>query len=787
MEPNQKQNLSKYDIKKYMKHYFYHRCVFMTPLMIQSILIAKSPSVHDYLQSIMPDATKAEPFQKDMTKALDEYVKANDKILDIPIEYVDSATQILNQMEENDDNVEIFKQCVDSLIQYDEFAPDLHKFVDPVLIKYTSDKKKTKAQSKENEQENFDTPPTPDWLMPEGAKGELVTKKKGNNKADEQNKQSDTNGVADNDLPIFGGDLTEKTKKLQRSPIFFRDREIGLMENNLLKMNKNNVILVGKPGVGKTALVEGLAYNISHNLSHPLLKGKKILSFNVTELMAGTLYRGDLEENILELMDYAKDNNCILFIDEIHSLVTGSNEEENISDMLKPYLNDENIRVIGATTDEEYRKMRDMAFNRRFNKIDVPEPDAKTTLAILKKLTPKFTKRFHVQIPADVLEEIVSKSDSFIHDRCFPDKAIDLLDYVCVLASKEPVEAGQKYPECSKKHIIKALTDNFNVPENMVAKDEHVRMLDLEKDINGRVFGQQDAIKQVSDTLVCSYVLPNHSLKRPQSVMLFLGPSGVGKTETAKTIAELLGRKFTSLNMNEYQTDIDVSRLMGSAPGYVGYEEGGKLTNFVSKNPCSVVLFDEFEKAHPNVQKILLQIFDQGTCTNNYGDDISFKNTIIILASNAGSVYDKPMGYSNNAFVPEVRVDEESISKIFMPEFLGRINRIVKFNALSKPVLMDIVNRLVSELSTTLKQDHNVNFVINDDVKNFIINQGYKPELGARKIQNTFVELVEQPVSYQIIQNYTNWHQPNGKLKKVKNPHELIAQLIGNKINFISK
>lgn len=208
------------------------------------------------------------------------------------------------------------------------------------------------------------------------------------------------------------------------------------MENNLLKMNKNNVILVGKPGVGKTALVEGLAYNISHNLSHPLLKDKKVLSFNVTELMAGTLYRGDLEENILELMDYAKDNNCILFIDEIHSLVTGSNEEENISDMLKPYLNDENIRIIGATTDDEYRKMRDMAFNRRFNKIDVPEPDAKTTLSILKKLTPKFTKRFHVQIPADVLEEIVSKSDSFIHDRCFPDKAIDLLDYVCVLASK---------------------------------------------------------------------------------------------------------------------------------------------------------------------------------------------------------------------------------------------------------------------------------------------------------------------------------------------------------------
>ncbi len=351
---------------------------------------------------------------------------------------------------------------------------------------------------------------------------------------------------------------------------------------------------------------------------------------------------------------------------------------------------------------------------------------------------------------------------------------------------------NEKPVDYAGKIIEREMSELENDPsmvrrEDMVAKDEHVRMLDLEKDINSRVFGQQDAIKQVSDTLVCSYVLPNHSLKRPQSVMLFLGPSGVGKTETAKTIAELLGRKFTSLNMNEYQTDIDVSRLMGSAPGYVGYEEGGKLTNFVSKNPCSVVLFDEFEKAHPNVQKILLQIFDQGTCTNNYGDDISFKNTIIILASNAGSVYDKPMGYSNNAFVPEVRVDEESISKIFMPEFLGRINRIVKFNALSKPVLMDIVNRLVSELSTTLKQDHNVNFVINDDVKNFIINQGYKPELGARKIQNTFVELIEQPVSYQIIQNYTNWHQPNGKLKKVKNPHELIAQMIDNKINFISK
>lgn len=212
MEPDQKQNLSKYDIKKFMKHYFYHRCVFMTPLMIQSILIAKSPTVREYLQSIMPDATKAEPFQKDMSTALEEYVKANDKILDIPIEWVDSATKILNQMEENDDNVAIFKQCVDSLLQYDEFAPDLHKFVDPVLTKYTSDKKKFKAQSKENDQEAPDNIPTPDWLIPDGAKGELVTKKKGNNKQEEQNKQSDTSGVADDDLPIFGNDLTEKLK-----------------------------------------------------------------------------------------------------------------------------------------------------------------------------------------------------------------------------------------------------------------------------------------------------------------------------------------------------------------------------------------------------------------------------------------------------------------------------------------------------------------------------------------------------------------------------------------------
>lgn len=536
----------------------------------------------------------------------------------------------------------------------------------------------------------------------------------------------------------------------------------------MLKQNRCNVILVGKNGTGKSVLVDGLAYNIVNGLSHPLLRGTKVISINFGNLMQNTEFRGSLETKLTKMMKTISDGKTILFLDEIHTLFSSRGQDDNIADILKPYLTNANVRIIGATTDKEFLKIRDGAFLRRFNKITISEPSADDTLDILKNLKKEYEKKYLISIPNNVLADIVKKSNLYIHDKNFPDKAIDLLNYVCVLTSN-----SEKSRSCNIDLVNKALVDNFRIPLELLNTSETAQIQNLEANLNKKIFGQSDALAAVSAKLTHSYVMHTDKTSAPQASFLFCGPSGVGKTKTAEEIAKLLGRDFATINMNEYQNDMDVQKLTGAAPGYVGYESGGQLTNIIAKNPYSVLLFDEFEKAHANVQRLLLQILDKGYFTDNQGMTLNFNNSIIIMATNAGVQNRKTIGFNEVAGKQTVRYD--ILQKTFLPEFLGRINQIVQFKQLSPEALHQILNNLCYELNTSMLQDYNITVSVSPAVQDFVIKKGYRPELGARIIKNTFQQEVEIPVAYEVISNYA-------KLTAKPNGTRLMVDLIDNKI-----
>ena len=599
-----------------------------------------------------------------------------------------------------------------------------------------------------------------------------------------------------NYLDQIGRNLTQEARDDLLDPVIGRDKEIQETAEVLSRRNKNNPILVGEAGVGKTAIVEGLAQAIVKGNVPSSIKDKEIISIDISSLEAGTQYRGAFEENIQKLVEAVKEaKNIVLFFDEIHQIIgsgsTGSDSgSKGLSDIIKPALSRGEISIIGATTQDEYRNniLKDAALARRFNEVIVNEPSADDTFNILKGIREKFEKHHHVELPDDVLKACVDLSIQYIPQRLLPDKAIDVLDITAAHLSaqnpaidkveiekriaqlqddKSKAVSNEEYKEADKiQKEIKELEDklkNSNVAHNTKATVKDVsdtierltgipvsqmdasdieRLKNIDKRLKDKIIGQDKAVDLVSRAIRRNRAGFDEG-NRPIGSFLFVGPTGVGKTELAKQLAmDLFGNKdaLIRLDMSEYSDQTAVSKMIGTTAGYVGYDDNSNtLTEKVRRNPYSVILFDEIEKAHPQILTLLLQVMDDGHLTDGQGNGINFKNTIIIRTSNAG------FGDGNEEF--DDIMDE--MKKFFRPEFLNRFNGIVKFEHLGKDALQDIVNLLLEDVQKTLDKK-GITMDVTQDVKDWLIDKGYDEQMGARPLRR----VVEQEVRDKITDYY---------------------------------
>lgn len=548
-------------------------------------------------------------------------------------------------------------------------------------------------------------------------------------------------------------DLTAKAESGKLDPVIGRDKEIERMVQILSRRTKNNPVLVGEPGVGKTAVVEGLANEIVSG-KIPSLADKRILSLDVASLVSGTKYRGDFEERLQSIIaDVKKAGNIILFIDEIHNLVSaGSTENGSLdaSNILKPMLARGELQTIGATTLDEYRKYfeKDQALERRFQPIVVDPPTVEQTVAILDRLKEKYEKFHGVTITDEAIRQACVLSDKYITDRFLPDKAIDLIDEAsskCRISSFEVVDGNV---------IQEIVSDWTGIPVTKLTAEETNKLNDLDKILSRRVIGQQKAIKVVSQAIRRSRVGLKDGNK-PIGSFMFLGQSGVGKTELAKAIAEALfgdENKLIRFDMTEYQDKASIARLTGSAPGYVGYDEGGQLTEKIRKKPYSVLLFDEIEKADPEVFNVFLQIMDDGRLTDGHGRTVSFKNCVIIMTSNLGQETANRtslgFGATNDENLEQRHID--ALKKAMKPEFINRLDEIVVFKPLTHQDLSKIFDLLLIKLAEKLK-DKNIGIRLSIQAKDYIVSKGTNKEYGARPLKRTVRSLVEDKLSELIL------------------------------------
>ncbi|MCR4428071.1 MAG: ATP-dependent Clp protease ATP-binding subunit [Caldiserica bacterium] len=564
-------------------------------------------------------------------------------------------------------------------------------------------------------------------------------------------------------LDQFSRDLTQLAREGKLDPVIGRENEIKRVVNILCRRTKNNPALIGEPGVGKTAIVEGLSQRIvSGDVPEPL-RNKRVVSLDMAAIVAGTKYRGEFEERMRKIINEIRrqQGEIILFVDEFHNIVHAGAAEGAIdaASIFKPALARGELQCIGATTFDDYRKYieKDAALERRFQPIHVNEPTLDETKNILKGIRHRYEEHHKVKITDEAVEAAVELADKYITGRFLPDKAIDLMDEA---SAKVRLEEGRENKEVTPEDVAQIVSIWTGIPVTRLAQSEAEKFLHIEEAIHQRIVDQDEAVRAVAEALRRSRA-GLKDRRKPIGSFLFLGPTGVGKTELARALAEyLFGTEdaLVKLDMSEYMEKHTVSRMVGAPPGYVGYEEGGQLTEKVRRHPYSVVLFDEIEKAHPDVFNILLQIMDDGRLTDAQGRVVDFRHVIIILTSNLGTAgaLAKPFGFRLDD-QPMMAYEEmkkrllEEVKKNFRPEFLNRLDDVVVFHPLEPEHIRQIVDLMIDRIGKEIKSKK-LYLVLTDSAKDLLARKGFDPSFGARPLRRTIQHMVENPLSEKILE-----------------------------------
>ncbi|WP_425072286.1 ATP-dependent Clp protease ATP-binding subunit ClpA [Sagittula sp. S175] len=547
-------------------------------------------------------------------------------------------------------------------------------------------------------------------------------------------------------------DLNAKAEEGDIDPLIGRDSEVERCIQVLCRRRKNNPLLVGDPGVGKTAIAEGLARKIIAGEVPEVLSETTIYSLDMGALLAGTRYRGDFEERLKAVVQELEDHpDAVLFIDEIHTVIGAgatSGGAMDASNLLKPALQGGKLRTMGSTTYKEFRQHfeKDRALSRRFQKIDVNEPSVEDTIKILKGLKPYFEEHHSVKYTGDAIKTAVELSARYINDRKLPDKAIDVIDEAG--AAQHLVAASKRRKSIGTKEIEDVVAKIARIPPKNVSKDDAEVLKDLEATLKRVVFGQDAAITALSSAIK----LARAGLREPEKPIgnyLFAGPTGVGKTEVAKQLADQLGVELLRFDMSEYMEKHAVSRLIGAPPGYVGFDQGGQLTDGVDQHPHCVLLLDEIEKAHPDVFNILLQVMDHGTLTDHNGRSVDFRNVILIMTSNAGAA---DMAKAAIGFGRDRREGEDTaaIERTFTPEFRNRLDAVISFGPLPKEVILQVVEKFVLQLEAQL-MDRNVHIELTRPAAEWLADKGYDDKMGARPLGRVIQEHIKKPLAEELL------------------------------------
>lgn len=549
--------------------------------------------------------------------------------------------------------------------------------------------------------------------------------------------------------------LNLKYRQGKLPPVIGRQKEIQETMMILSQSRKSNPLLIGEPGVGKTTIAVGLAQLIEEQKVPMSLRNSTIYALNLTSLMAGTQYRGEFEKRMEGIMNFLKNTpHAILFIDEIHMIIGAGSTKGSDMDManiLKPALASGEISCIGATTYKEFRQIfeKDEALKRRFAEVHVPEPTPEEALAIIHGMKPRLEKHHRVVFDEKALEIAVAMSKKYIKDRRLPDIALDILDEAGALVNMENAHLGGKIVDAT--HVYQIIANKAHIPVQQISQtQENKTLVHLAEHLKSAIFGQDHAI----DILVSAVTMANAGLRdtnKPIGSFLFAGPTGVGKTELCKQLAEQLGMKLLRMDMSEYSDQSAYTKLIGTAPGYVGYDQGGILTDAVQKEPHSIVLMDEIEKAHPQIYNLLLQVLDYGTLTDGQARKVDFRHTIIVLTTNAGAsvMQKRSIGFGSQS-EPDQYETQQEMARVFTPEFRNRFDEIIQFNALPKSVAGNIVDKLVAELQQTLI-DKKVKIILSDAARQWFIDHGYDAQMGARPMGRLITNKLKKPLAKELL------------------------------------
>lgn len=767
---------------------------------------------HTQLNNTLSDTKKIRlPHDKDSNKIMKALDDESENMGDVFIDTTHIVLSLLNQKD-----LSLVKLLVKEKLNYNKFKKAITDYYDNSgtdLSDYEKEKLKDMENRQEDQIENS-LPFEDDGANDTNPKGSKMKKTK---------KDTNKTPVLDN----FCRDISKRAEEGGLDPVVGRGSEIKRVSQILARRKKNNPILIGDPGVGKTAIVEGLAMLIKESKAPRILLDKRIFSLDLAAMVAGTKYRGQFEERIKAILEELKDNkDIILFIDEIHTIVGAGNASGSMdaANIFKPALARGEIQCIGATTLDEFRENieKDGALTRRFQQVLVDEPTLEETMTILKNIKSRYEDHHKVEYTDEAIEECVKLSDRYIMDRAMPDKAIDVLDEAgattninheapenikkleerkeAIKSEKFDVVAKQKYEEAARLRdeeknvnneldlakqewlesidktrtivdvdlVSEVVSMMSGIPLNKISSQETKRLMSMDKELTGKVIGQNDAVDKVVKAIKRNRLGIKDKTK-PIGSFIFLGPTGVGKTYLAKLLAEQIFGDADSLvrvDMSEYMEKHAVSRLIGPPPGYVGYEEGGQLTEKIRRKPYSVILFDEIEKAHDDVFNLLLQLLDEGQLTDGLGRKVNFKNTLIILTSNIGvkelNSFGKDMGFKTSATIANQEekarsIIEKALKKKFKPEFLNRLDDTIIFNSLKKENIHKIIYGELEKLQDRVKEELDIMLKINRTAVEYVADEGYDEAYGARPLNRAIQKYIEDPVADEIL---------NGKFKE---------------------